>query len=266
MTQRTSVIAPPKQVFYPSTDGKPMAEDTRQFEWIVTINGGLSTQFAEEFNVFIASDLFWYPVEGNNKIRVAADVMVAFGRPRGHRRSYLQWNEGGIAPQVVMEILSRGNRTKEMLAKFGFYERHGVEECYFFDPEVTEVLGWIREGDKLREIRSMQGWVSPRLQIRFEVIDGLLQIFGRDGKRFATFEEVAQEKQRAEQKQLRAEREKQQAELAQQQAELAKQQAESAKQQAEREKQQMLQQHDEQARSAERLREQLRALGVNPDA
>src|SRR6185437_6088363 len=98
-------------VVYPDTDGEPMAENTLQFEWIVTIKEGLERAFRDDPNVFVAGDLFWYPVEGNNTKRMAPDVLVAVGRPKGHRSSYMQWLEGGIAPQVVFEILSPGNRT-----------------------------------------------------------------------------------------------------------------------------------------------------------
>ena len=54
------------------------------------------------------------------------DVMVAFGRPRGDRGSYKQWEEGGVAPHVVFEVMSPGNRAGKMAKKFLFYERHGV--------------------------------------------------------------------------------------------------------------------------------------------
>ncbi|MCL1468412.1 hypothetical protein [Argonema galeatum] len=51
----------------------------------------------------------WYPVEGNNTIRPAPDVMVVFARPKGEspsktlcdRGSYQQWRENNIPPQVV---------------------------------------------------------------------------------------------------------------------------------------------------------------------
>ena len=33
----------------------------------------------------------------------APDVMVVFGRPDGERRSYKQWEEDNLAPQVVFE-------------------------------------------------------------------------------------------------------------------------------------------------------------------
>lgn len=80
----------------------------------------------------------WYPVEGNNKIRLAPDAMVVFGRSKGdspeatlcERGSYRQWVEGGIAPQVVFEIVSPGNRMAEMSRKLHFYEQYGVEEYY----------------------------------------------------------------------------------------------------------------------------------------
>src|SRR3954464_12681789 len=97
----TSVAVPNSRpaVVYPHTDGKPIAENTLQFEWIVKIKGGLDHLLAEDPNVFVARDLFWYPAEGRPDIVTAPDAMVAFGRPKGHRMSYQQWEEGGVAPQ-----------------------------------------------------------------------------------------------------------------------------------------------------------------------
>ena len=142
----TSAVIPTSgpRIVYPDTDGQPMAENTLQFEWIVTIKGGLDHLLDADPNVFVAGDLFWYPVEGHPEIRVAPDAMVAFGRPKGHRLSYLQWEEGGIAPQVVFEVLSPGNRAGEMTRKFAFYQQYGVEEYYIYDPdpERLDLLGF----------------------------------------------------------------------------------------------------------------------------
>ena len=70
----------------------------------------------------------------------------SFGRPKGNRGSYKQWEEAGIAPQVVFEILSPGNRFHAMQQKFQFYEKHGVEEYYIYDPDdgalVAGSVGW----------------------------------------------------------------------------------------------------------------------------
>ena len=73
-------------VVYPECDGQPIAENTLQFRWIVTIKEGLEAVFRDRQDVFIAGDLFWYPVEGDPKIRVAPDVMIVFGRPKRERR------------------------------------------------------------------------------------------------------------------------------------------------------------------------------------
>ena len=202
-----------------------MAENTLQFQWIVTIVGGLRHLFANDPNVFVAGDLFWYPVEGRPDIRVAPDAVVAFGRPRGHRGSYRQWEEAGVAPQVVFEVLSPGNRFGEMSAKFDFYRRYGVEEYYLYDPEPDrlELSGFLRRREDLVEIPKMHGHVSPRLKVTFELDDAGLKIVRPDGKPFITFEEMAEradaENQRAEEAQRRAEEEARRAEEAHSRAE-----------------------------------------------
>ncbi len=88
---------------YPDSDGKPMADNTEQYEWIVKIKENLEILFATSPNVFIAGDLLWYPVQ-DKKITgpVAPDIMVVFGRPKGRRGSYKQWQEDNIAPQVTL--------------------------------------------------------------------------------------------------------------------------------------------------------------------
>lgn len=171
-----------QQIVYPESDGQPMADNTLQYEWITTIKGGLDGVFRDDPDVFIAGDLLWYPVEGEPTIRCAPDVLVAFGRPKGYRGSYLQWKEANVAPQVVFEVLSPGNRFYEMLRKFRFYEQYGVEEYYLFDPDRNELDGWRRAGDKLDEIPEMNGWISPRLGIRFELGASGLCIYGPNGQ------------------------------------------------------------------------------------
>src|SRR5438552_5527321 len=74
--------APPRAIVYPDDDGQPMSENTWQFQWIVTIEGGLDALYRDDPNVFVAGDLLWYPVEGDNTIRTAPDAMIAFGRPK----------------------------------------------------------------------------------------------------------------------------------------------------------------------------------------
>jgi Uma2 family endonuclease len=188
------------EIIYPDCDGQPMSDNTKQFRWIVTIKENLELLFAEHPDVFIAGDLLWYPVEGNNKIRLAPDAMVVFGRPKGDRGSYRQWVEDGIAPQVVFEILSPGNRMAEMSRKLYFYEQYGVEEYYVYDPDRIDFTGWIRNGDRLMAIEDANNWISPRLGIRFELQTDTLTIYHPDDRPFSSFVELDQLRQQAEQK------------------------------------------------------------------
>ncbi|MEB3886960.1 Uma2 family endonuclease [Lyngbya sp. CCY1209] len=215
-------------VIYPDSDGKPMSDNTQQFRWIVVIKENLEIIFNDDPNVFIAGDLLWYPEEGNNKLRQAPDVMVAFGRQKGDRGSYKQWEEEGITPQVVFEILSPGNTLKEMAKKLKFYDHYGVEEYYIFNPDRPDFNGWLRSPDgRLDVIEQPENWTSPRLGIRFELQEGEFTIYRPDGERFLTPTELAK---KAETERQRAETERQRAETAEQQMETERQRAETAEQ------------------------------------
>ncbi|HEY9703846.1 MAG TPA: Uma2 family endonuclease [Allocoleopsis sp.] len=213
------------KIIYPESDGKRMADNTKQFELIVKIEGSIGALLSNNPHVFIAGDLLWYPVEGEPKICAAPDIMVVFGRPKGHRGSYKQWEEDNIAPQVVFEILSPSNTQTEMAKKLIFYDRHGVEEYYLYDPDRVELVGWIRQHNRLEVIEDMTNWISPRLGIRFDMSGEELEIFDPDGERFITYVELAQarqqERQRADLEKILAEQEKQRAEQEKQRAEQA---------------------------------------------
>jgi Uma2 family endonuclease len=231
-------------IIYPDSDGLPMSDNTKQFRWIVTIKENLELIYAQNPDVFVAGDLLWYPVEGNNTIRQAPDVMVALGRPKGDRGSYQQWREEGIAPQVVFEILSPGNRMGEMNRKLRFYEQYGVSEYYIYDPDRVDFAGWLRNGDRLESIEEPTNWTSPLLGIRFKLEADELEIDRPDGQQFLSFVDLDLRRQAAEQ---RAETAEQRAEIAQQRADTAEQRADDIQQQA--------------ARLAAKLRE----LGVDPE-
>jgi Uma2 family endonuclease len=195
----STTLTPPRQsdVEYPDQDGQPMSDNTLQFKWIVTIKEGLEAAFRHDSQVFVAGDLLWYPVREKPKIRSAPDILVAFGRPKGYCGSYKQWEEDGIAPQVVFEVQSPGNRFGDMIRKFQFYERHGVEEFYLYDPESGAVEGWLRGPNGLESIAEMSGFVSPRLGIRFEPGEGpdSLKIIGPDGRPFLTYLELFEDRE-----------------------------------------------------------------------
>lgn len=197
----TTLIPTDSELVYPDSDGQPMADNTKQFRWIVTIKENLEILFADQPRVFIAGDLLWYPVKGRPDVRVAPDIMVVFDRPKGDRGSYKQWEEENVTPQVVFEILSPGNTVIEMSRKLLFYEHHGVSEYYIYDPDRVTLGGFIRgDNQVLVEIPEIQGWISPRLGIRFELEETNLVIYRPDGERFLTTVELHERAEQAEQR------------------------------------------------------------------
>ncbi|HMQ48340.1 MAG TPA: Uma2 family endonuclease [Saprospiraceae bacterium] len=253
---------------YPETDGKPIAENTLQFEWIVLIKLGLEACFVHDPNIFIAGDLFWYPVEGNNKIRLAPDVLVALGRPKGHRGSYLQWMEDNIPPQIVFEVLSPGNRAAEMQRKFAFYETYGVKEYYIFDPDRKRFSAYLRQGDQLLPVEKerLHDFVSPLLQVRFVWHKEDFHLYEPSGKRFLSYLELVEAQEKAwerldeNKKQLAGLKNqlKESAAVAEQESKRADFEAQRAEQEAQRAEQETL--------KARKLAARLKELGIDPDA
>ncbi|NEP78570.1 MAG: Uma2 family endonuclease [Okeania sp. SIO3C4] len=182
-------------IIYPESDGKPMADNTKQFRWITIIHGNLDWLFANDEMVFVAGDLLWYPQQGSLKITQAPDVMVIFGVPKGDRGSYKQWEENNIAPQVVFEILSPSNTQKEMYKKLFFYNSYGVEEYYIYDPDKNQLSGFSRLEGNLDMIESMDDWVSPRLGIRFDMSGEELKLYRPNGEVFSSYGEISQQLQ-----------------------------------------------------------------------
>ena len=236
---------------YPENDGQPMAENTRQYEWITTIVGGLQALFRDAPDVFVAGDLLWYPEEGQPARCVAPDALVVFGRPKGHRGSYLQFLEGGIAPQVVFEVLSPKNTAREMADKRAFYEQYGVEEYYEYDPDRGALRGWRRHSGRLSPVAEMRGWLSPRLGVRFDLEDGELRLYRPGGQPFASYVELEVQREQAHR---RAEEEHRRAEEEHRRAEDEHRRAEEEHRRAE-----------DEHRRAERLAVQLRTLGIDPE-
>ncbi|MEM7538789.1 MAG: Uma2 family endonuclease, partial [Chloroflexota bacterium] len=203
-------------------------------------------------------------VQGNNTECIAPDIMVIFGRPKGDRGSYLQWKEEDIPPQVAFEVWSPSNTQAHKDEKRDFYERHGTQEYYAYDPARGKLEGWIRKRERLVKIKNMSSWKSPRLGILFGLNGTELDLRYADGRPFLNYVELDKQRQaaeeRADQAERRAETESQRAETESQRAEAESQRAEAESQRAEAESQRA----DEEAERVQRLMAQLLALGVDP--
>jgi Uma2 family endonuclease len=228
--QTTAPQQPATEIFYPSSDGEPVAESyVHLYALFATLE--VLRQYLLGQQATVLGNQFMYYADGFPKLRVAPDVMVIFNVAPGGRDNYKIWEEGSV-PSVIFEMTSKGTKTKDFEEKKLLYEALGVQEYWLFDPRgewIKEQLrGYRLDEDEYRLITDSR---SAPLNLRLQVEGQLIGFYREDtGEKLLIPEEMAN---------------------ALAQAEEAKQQAEEAKQQVEAEN--------------ERLRAQLKALGADPD-
>lgn len=121
-----------EDIFYPDTDGEPMAEGDIQRDALVYCVEVLKHYFRAEPDVYVSGNLLFYYEEGNPHKSFAPDVFVVLGVPNCKRPIYKIWEEGK-APDLIIEITSKTTRKKDR-DKIGLYRRLGVREYFMFDP------------------------------------------------------------------------------------------------------------------------------------
>ncbi len=130
----TAVQAPAvAEVFYPESDGQPVAETDVHRDLMFELITTLREHFRDDKHVYISGNLFLYYQEGDPRRSVAPDVFVVKGIPDHQRRIYKLWEEGR-PPDVVFELTSRSTRGEDLRTKHALYERLGVAEYFLFDP------------------------------------------------------------------------------------------------------------------------------------
>ncbi|MBW4657909.1 MAG: Uma2 family endonuclease [Drouetiella hepatica Uher 2000/2452] len=182
------VISPASQVeiFYPTGDGKPVAETfDHLYALLVTLE--VLRQYLTGRQATVLGNQFLYYAQGFPRLRVAPDVMVIFGVEPGGRDTYKTWEEGQI-PSVIFEITSPSTRQNDELSKKNLYAQMGVQEYWQFDPRgewITEKLRGYRlhdfvtlDGEPESVYEPITDGHSQVLQLRLTV-EGLLIGFYR---------------------------------------------------------------------------------------
>jgi Uma2 family endonuclease len=121
-------------VFYPESDGQPMAESDLHREEMLDLIAGLQRRYRDSHDVYVTGNLFLYYRQGDPRAVVAPDVFLVRGVPKGRRRIYKLWEEGR-APSLVIEVTSDTTRGEDLSKKKRIYEQLGVEEYFLHDPE-----------------------------------------------------------------------------------------------------------------------------------
>ena len=134
-------------VEYPSSDGKPLAENDAQLAAILYGIAVLRTHFAGRGDVYVSGDLLIYYEEGNPRVSVAPDVFVVFGVEDRMRMNYKVW-EKGKGPDFVLEVASPSTWREDVGRKRDVYARLGVREYWLYDP-LGEHLEPVLQGNRL---------------------------------------------------------------------------------------------------------------------
>ena len=121
------------EVEYPSSDGKPLAENDPQLAAILYGVGALRVRYAGRSDVYVSGDLLVYYREGNPRVSVAPDVLVVFGVEDRERMSYRVWEEGR-GPDFVLEVASPSTWREDVGRKRAVYAELGVKEYCLYDP------------------------------------------------------------------------------------------------------------------------------------
>lgn len=105
------------EIFYPESDGQPMAGTELHLEEMVYVWQALKDRFEAEADVFVGANLFLYYRKGDRSAVVAPDGFVVKGVPKllpgnRRRRKYLLWAEGKV-PCFVLETTSESTCSED---------------------------------------------------------------------------------------------------------------------------------------------------------
>ena len=141
-----------RAIYYPTGDGKPMAEDELHLDQMNYTIPALRYRYRSRPDVYVAGNNFLYYEEDNPQARVSPDCYVALGvEPKARRRFYKVWEENGIAPAVVFEFTSKKTKKDDVTIKKPLYEQVlRVQEYFQFDPS-GDYLKPRLQGQRLQE-------------------------------------------------------------------------------------------------------------------
>lgn len=137
ITHKPGDLQPKKRkVYYPTGDGKPMAETVQHRDLMIYAIPALQLHFAHRPDVHISGNDFLYYEEGIPSRRISPDCYVVFGVEKTKPRPFYKvWEENGITPAVVFEFTSKKTRREDEVKKSALYEGAlHIQEYFQFDP------------------------------------------------------------------------------------------------------------------------------------
>jgi len=250
------LVAQETSVFYPESDGKPMAETDLHRNLMFKVIHMLQSAFPQSY---ASGNLCLYYEEGNPRKMISPDSLLSQEQHPQEKRIYKIWEDGPI--DLVVEISSFSTKREDHHKKKKIYEQL-LEIPYYviFDPLAIQMHVFELEDQKyiLMEAQLNGHYPLKGLGIQIAIEDAnSLRLFDEDGNKILTREEQAV--QREEQAVQREEQAVQREEQAVQKEEQAVQREEQAVQREE----QAVQEKEEVVQEVERLKALLKQAGVD---
>ena len=253
----------------PDEDFEPMPEGDIQRRNLSYATEALKLWFDKQENVYVSGNLFIRYEQDLAEKRVAPDIFVVFGMSNQDRVSYTIGEDGGKAPDFVLEVISKGTRTKDRKQNPLIYKYLGVKEYFQYDPS-----GKLSKSRSLNGVRLENGEYEAIARSVLE--DGTLtlhsEVLGLDlhlypNLNFRFFDPISNQILRsyaeAEHDRYQAELERSQAELEKLYEQQARREAEAIALQERNEKLQERQAKEKAEQKAQRLAEMLKAMGID---
>lgn len=218
---------------------EPEMESSIHYMQLLLLVTSLEWLWRERSDFFIGANLTIYfsRQQLRNRDFRGPDFFLVQPTEKHPRKSWVVWEEDGKYPNLIIELLSDSTASVDRTVKKELYQnRFRTPEYFWFDPKTLELAGFRLIGHQYEDIlENDRGWRwSEELGLYLGVEAEQLRYFTVEGVKVPTPQEAAQ-------------MEIQRAQMEQQRANLAELQLER-----ERER-------------AEKLAEQLRDLGINPD-
>ncbi|MGH9837131.1 MAG: Uma2 family endonuclease [Blastocatellia bacterium] len=235
-------------------DDMPMESPRHRLQMELLIET-LNLHWAGRHDFYVGGNMFVYfsPNQVKREHFRGPDFFVMLGVDDHERQGWVVWEEGGKAPDVVIEMLSVSTgKTDKNVKKDVYLTKLGGPEYFWYDPFGGELAGFVKQGEDYfplepdergRLISRALGLALARWEGEYQrVTCSWLRWETLDGRLLPAKDEVAeQERERANQAEERARQEQERAEQAEAQA----------KQEQER---------------AELLAAKLRELGIDPES
>ncbi len=193
-------------IYYPESDGKPMAETDLHIDEIIRMRHILKAHYAEKPDVYVSGNIMMYYEEGVIQSSVSPDILVSFGIGKKRRRTYKTWEEGK-PPDFVMEFSSQGTWRDDLNIKTELYARIGISEYFLYDAErrylPSYLMGYRLDDGSYVEIPQQPdgGLFSETLHLTIHLQDDTIGVYNPGTEKWLqSAEERAEQEAEARQK------------------------------------------------------------------